>query len=195
MKLIRGKYDLTLNEVSRMFETSDFSALKRFRWLPAFIALKQYERFSMEFAGMFNKDTLNNLIDNDVLRLRIEHIILNVLPVLTAGLMTGDPRFASAFKKRYNRDYTGTADDLELIKGEIEKLTGRYKSLVPASQIVEEKGKGSLKFEEIITYTEMILERSIDRNMKLYQFEYQYKLAVRKAEELQKMNQKYKTSG
>jgi hypothetical protein len=167
-----------------MFEIEDFSIMKRFKFIPTFLLVKHYQRFSLEFAEMFNKDTISSLFLDDVMRLKIINLAQNLLPTIYIGLIsTNDQYFKDVFKERYGKDYTG-GEDLKMIIAEMEKLKGKLGAI--ASPVVEMEKKGSLKFEEVITYVEMILERSIDRNMKLYQFTYQYKLAVKRAEEFQK---------
>lgn len=188
MKLTKDKYSLTLNEVSRMFETGDFKILKRFKIVPAFLLVRQYERFSLEFSEMFNRDLMSQVFEDDVFKLKIINLATNLLPVLYTGLLSSDhPYFRELYKERYGKEYESLAD-LKSIIAEIEKLGMRLKTI--PSPVAQVEAKGAMKFEEVITYVEMILERSIDRNMKLYQFVYQYKLAVKRADEYAKMKDK-----
>jgi hypothetical protein len=171
-----------------MFETGDFKLLKRWRWVPDFLIASQYAKFSLEFSEMFNRETINQVFDDDVFKLKIINLATNLLPVLYTGLMTtGHPYFKEVYKQRYGKDYEGLPD-LKAIIAEIEKLGMRLKTMPSPVQVIEQKG--AMKFEEVITYVEMILERSIDREMKLYQFTYQYKLAVKRAEEFAKLKDK-----
>jgi len=190
MKLFKDKYTLTLNEVSRMFETNDFSILKRFGFVPDFLLLRHYQRFSLEFAEMFNQSTVNELFIDDVMRLKIINLSTNFLPLIYFGLMSSnEPYFREVFRERYGKEYEGL-EDLKSIIAEIEKLGMRLKTMYSPVEVIEQKK--TMKFEEVVTHVEMIMERSIDREMKLYQFVYQFKLAVKRAEEMTKLNERKK---
>ncbi len=79
-------------------------------------------------------------------------------------------------------------EDLKIILAEIEKLGGHLKAI---PEVKPQESEKALRFEEVVAMVEMILERSLDRNMKLYQFQYQYKLAVKRAEEMSKQAEKW----
>ena len=93
------------------------------------------------------------------------------------------------FRERYGKEYEGL-EDLKSIIAEIEKLGMRLKTMYSPVEVIEQKK--TMKFEEVVTHVEMIMERSIDREMKLYQFVYQFKLAVKRAEEMTKLNERKK---
>lgn len=185
MKLLKDKYTLSLNEVSRMFETGDYSILKRWRWVPGWLLKRHYEIFLADFAQMYNRETVNQLFEDDIMRLKIVNLATNLLPLLYNGLLfTEQPYFRELYKNRYGHDYNGI-EDLTAIITEINKLGHRLKVIQSPVAVVQEKE--SMKFEEVIGYVELILERSIDREMKLYQFAYQYRIAVKRAEEMGKI--------
>jgi hypothetical protein len=182
--IFKTKYDLSLNEVSRMFETNDITILCKYRFIPARFALIRFSQFMVEFSEMFNRDEVNELLVDDIQRLKITNRVYNILAAMYQGLlMTGDQRFKDLYKETFGRDYNSLAD-LKVIISEIDRLKGKLKELGSPTKI---QGKGTISFEQIITYVEMILDRSIDREMKLYQFKYQYDLAVKRAAEYAKM--------
>jgi len=188
MKLFKDKYTLTLDEVSQMFETNDFSLLKRFKFIPDFLLLKHYQRFSLDFAEMFNQEMINSLFTDDIMRLKIINLVSNYLPVLYNGLlMTDHPYFREAYRERYGKDYEGL-DDLKSIIAEMEKLGIRLKTISTPVDVMERKD--SMKFEAVINYVELILEMPIPRAMKLYQFKEKYNAAIARAQEMAKLKDK-----
>ena len=184
MKWVKTKYDLSLNEVSLMFEKEDISILKAKRYVPGWILTAGYAKFMLQFSEMFNAQEVNQLFEGDVMRLKIVNRFNNVLAGLYHGLMlTDDDRFKAIYKEMFHRDYNGL-QDLKVIISEMERLKGKYKELLTPEKKVQEGGK--LSFEQVITYVEMVLERAIDREMKLYQFKFQYDLSVKRAKEFEK---------
>ena len=188
MKLFKDKYTLTLDECSKMFETNDFRLLKRFKFIPDFLLVKHYERFSVDFAQTFNQEMVNALFTDDIMRLKIINLVSNFLPVLYSGLMmTEHPYFREAYRARYNKDYEGL-EDLKSIIAEMEKLGVRLKTISTPVEVMERKD--SMKFEAVINYVELILEMPIPRTMKLYQFKEKYNAAISRSQEMAKLKDK-----
>lgn len=185
MKLFKTKYDITLDEVSLMYETGDTRILCKRRWIPAWMVNRYYQRFNLEFSELFNANEVSQLIDDDIMRLKIINRVNNILHPLYMGLLISDkPEFRQIYYDMFGRTYN-EKDGLKAIIREIERLKGKMKEMGMAGEAVQSGQKRS--FEEVITYVEAVLERSLDRDMKLYQFKHQYDLAVRRAMEYEKM--------
>ena len=187
MKWFKDKYTISLNEVSLLFERGDLSILKRVRWVPARLLRGHYERFALEFSELFNQEIVNALFTDDLMRVKIMNRANIFLPSLYHALWFIDfgqvkndnaRYYLDLYREMYGRDYQGLKD-LEPILNEIKRLHGKYKELASPEKVIENKGK--MSFEQVITMVEMILERSINREMKLYQFVYQYDLAIKRA--------------
>lgn len=188
MKLFHDKHTMSLNQLSLMFETNDIGLIRRFRWVPVRLCRRPFERFMIEFSELFNRNEVNDLMSDDFLRFRIITMASLSLPTLYRGLvMTDDPRFRAKYRERFGRDYTNL-DDLKLILNEIGRLQGKLKEMGTPEKVIEEKGK--MSFEEIVTYVELMLEKPIDRTLKLYQFKSQYDAAIRRARAMEKVRAK-----
>lgn len=185
MKWTKTRYDLTLNEVSRMLELNDYTVLKRFAWVPPWVLRRAMDRFAFDLSEMFNTQQIEGLLSSDIMRLKIANRANVLLPALYYGLLlTGDDRFIEMFRQMYGRD-PKSVTDLDVIIKEIKRLGGKLREL--DSLIKDDPGGRRHSFEEIITTVEAILERNIDRSMRLYQFKYQFDLSVKRAKELEKL--------
>lgn len=185
MRFIKSKYELTLNEVSLLFETGKLSILKRSKYVPSFILKRGFEKFSVEFAEMFNREQVNQLIEDDIIKLKIINEVNNILMPLYMGLLISEnPGFRKVYEAKFGRPYQKT-EDLKIIIMEIDRLKHKITEFSHPEKKVKDAKK--LFFEEVITYVETLMERNIDREMKLYQFKFQYDLAVKRAAEMEKM--------
>lgn len=181
MKLFKTKYDITLNEVSLMFETSNPHLLCLKKYIPDFLIARAFERFMVEFTEMFDQDEISNILTDDITKLKITNRIYNLYrPLYHMLLISNDQRFKDIYKKQFGRDYNGLKD-LKVIISEIERLKGKYKELGTAQEKLQ--GREMMSFEKIITTVEMILGRNIPGDLKLYQFKERYDLAVKRAKE------------
>ena len=187
MRWFKDKYQITLDEVSLMLERDDRRLLCRSRWVPGWALNRYYSRFMLEFSELFNASEVSQLIDDDIMRLKIINRVNNILHPLYMGLLISDkPEFKQIFYDTIGKTYN-SKEDLKLIIREIERLKDKIREMGSP----EDQPKGKLSFEEVITYVEMVLERSIDREMKLYQFKYQYDLAIKRSREWEKMKAKH----
>jgi hypothetical protein len=186
--IFKNKYDLSLNDVSLLFERNDLSILKLSKFIPWFLVRKYYAAFILEFTDMFNPKEVSELIDQDMIRFKIANRVTLVLYPLYIGLMLSNAEgFKKIYKDMFGRPYNGI-EDLKVIVNEIDRLKGKIKEMGTPEQMTQ--GRGKVSFEEVIIYVEAILDRGMDRNMKLYQFKFQYDLAIKRAKELEKINKK-----
>ena len=193
MKLLKSKYDLTIREVSILFETDDLSILKLKRWVPGVLLRRHYERFMIEFSELFNKNEVANLLTEDIYRFKIILKVNNILFPLYQGLALELllnrelPDFRKIYADVMGRPYNGNQDLKAIIK-EIERLKSK---LAEASTPVQRvTGHSKMSFEQVIANTEMILDRTLPRDMKLFEFKKQYDLAVLRAKEYEKLKHK-----
>ena len=195
MKLFKDQYNITLEEVSMMFETDNIKVLSKYSILPIKIIKPYHKHFMIIFSEMFNSKEIESLIEDDNTKLRIIHRVYNILTPLYWLLL--NYRFVSSekkklFKDKYKeimgRDYNSD-EDLKLIIGEIKRLKEKLTDFnnIPQKVIKNQK----VSFEEVITYTENVLERTIDRRMKLFQFKREYDLAVKKAKQQERKHGRY----
>lgn len=188
MRLFKDKHSITLNEVSVMFDREDPTVLRRFAWVPAAACRRYYTRFMIEFSELFNRNEINDLLSDDILRFKIVNTALLYLPMLYNGLLfSSDERFRELFKEKFGKDYTAI-EDLKVIITEIDRLKGKLKELGTPQQVVE--SKGVMSFERVIDFVEQIRDLPIDRNIRLFQFKELYDGAVAKARQLEKARAK-----
>ena len=189
MKWVKSKYELTIREVSLMFETEDPRIISRWRWVPAFILNRYYAKFLLDFSEMFNAREVNNLIGEDIYRLKLINRANNILYPVYIGLMLNDshPEFRRIFEDVMGRKYN-SKDDLKLIIKEIERLKSKLAEAGTAQDRVQ--GSEKMSFESVVANTEMMLERSLPRDMRLWEFKKQYDLAIARARELEKLKNK-----
>lgn len=187
--ILHNKYTITLNRCSQMFETLDTSLLLRFGWLPKFLITPRFEKFMIEFNELFNSKEIDSFYEDSFLKLKIFNKVNNLLPALYYGLVISDNKtFLDTFKEMYGKDYEGF-NDLELIINEIKRLNIKAKDMFYEEEKKEKRE--TLSLEKLITNTEAVLERSIDRTTKLFQFKHQYDLAVQRAKEFEKLKNKH----
>lgn len=190
--MIKDKYTLSIQDVSVIFE-KDSPRLISTVWLPGFILRRYYARFLMEFSEMFNGHQMESLLSDDIYRLKIINRVNNILFPMYQGLALElfisreIPEFRKMYEEVMGRKYNGK-EDLKAIIKEIERLKSKLAE-VPAAEMVVSKNK-KLSFEQVIANTEVILDRSLDRNMKLFQFKKQYDLAIARAKEYEKLRSK-----
>jgi hypothetical protein len=75
-------------------------------------------------------------------------------------------------------------EDRESLISEMKRLQDKYKELIKT-----EKSEG-VAFAQIVVSTEIILEMNIDRNIKLYEFQYYMKAATEKIKQIERHNLK-----
>lgn len=191
MKLTKGKYDLTIDQVGVMLETGDYSILKRYRLVPGIIARRAFMRFLVDFAETFNSQKLDQVFEEELMLSKIRTKI-QMLTLLYQGLLNEltygvkNQIFADTFRENFFKDFSGM-EDLKLIIKQMEKLTVQYKEY----SIPKPTGGGpGMSFSEIVANVEMMLERTIPRDMRFYEFKRQFDLAVARAREIEKIRNK-----
>ncbi len=184
MKLLRDKYSLTLSEVSIMFETNDMSVLKTRRWVPRWALRHHFRRFMLEFSELFNPAEVEEMVTADLMRLRITNRVNNLLHPLYMGLLLSDRKdFRDLYFELFGKKYNGK-EDLKVILSEIDRMRSKMSEYTQAGTA---RTGAAVAFEDVITYVEVVLERSLPRDMLLFQFKHQYDLAVLRARELEKI--------
>lgn len=188
MKLYKNRYTLTIQDVSELFETENPRLLCRC-WLPGFLVRRIYTRFLVEFAEMFNGREVQGLIMDDIYRLKIMNRVNNILWPMSMIILLNDthPDFRKMYEEIMGRPYR-SRDDIKLIIKEIERLKSKLEEAGSPMDKVQASSK--LSFEQVIAHTEVMLDRSLDRNMKLYQFKKQYDLAIARAREYERIKQR-----
>ena len=92
---------------------------------------------------------------------------------LYTGLLYQPTPYLEDLYKHYFGKKPETGEDLIKILNEADRLAKRYKAMFQQEKPDDEEDKGA-SLEEVILGVEMILDRTIDRTMKIYQFKYYY---------------------
>lgn len=161
-----------------MFETDDITLISRVR-LPKFLIRWQYTRFMRTFDEMFSGGEVSKELKEESSKIALYNKIKNILPLLYLGLLYEETEYQKElFKHYFGKDFE-KGEDLMLIKNEIGRLSKRFKVMYPEKEVQS----GGLTLEELIVSTESILDRTIDRGLRLYQFKTYYDLAIKKVKD------------
>lgn len=195
--MIHNRYTISIGRVSRMFESGNKRLILKFGWLPGILIKKYYARLLVDIAELVNIELLEHTVSDYIVKLRLMNRINNLLPSLYYLLAFTDKNDVAyhQFKKFFGKPYEGE-NDLKLITEMINNLAARLKELdrLGGANANQNIGDG-IGFEQVIVYCETILERHIPRDLKLYEFGYIYKSAVKRARELQRSASKSKKKG
>ena len=190
--IYHNKYTISLERLSTMIETRNRRLILRYYWLPVRVSRAVYDDFLKEFSKIFNSEEIDFVVETTLDQMALSNKIQIYYPAIFTGLAyTPHPRFRELYKKEFGKEYRNTKD-LDLIVKKIEFLSKKLREQRAIEQ-ERDKGKrseGGISFEKIITNVETVLERPIDRRMKLYQFKFAYDSAVEKGKALEKLRRK-----
>lgn len=106
---------------------------------------------------------------------------INMLELLYYGLQFSLTKEYVADFKEIFRTEPKSISDLGRIEKEIKRYDGLLSDVSSAKKKTDEK---EVKFAESIAAVESVLEYAIDRNISVYQFKFQYDLALKKIREI-----------
>jgi hypothetical protein len=167
-----------------MFATEDQRKVFRLPFMALFFGKKSIEKAYVGFMDTFNElfDPRDGrrILQQEALRLMLFNKINVLLPTLYWSLKYKPSKeLHDEFKEYFGKDPKG-AEDLYLIVNEIRKLTNRFKLLyLNKEKDDKEEESGPFQLEALITSIETIIERPLDRNLKVYQLRPYNQLAIK----------------
>jgi hypothetical protein len=129
------------------------------------------------FDEMFSGQEISKAVKEESTQIAAYNKIKNILPILYLGLLYEEtPYMKELYLHLFGKEFK-TGEDLLIIQSEIKRLTKRYKLMYKEKPMQE----GST-LEELIIGVEMLLDRTIDRELKLYQFKTYHEMALKQAD-------------
>lgn len=142
--------------------------------MPKFLLRFAYLKFEKKYNEFFNIKKENKLAD-DWYVLRLRNTVNNYLPALYYGILYGnDDEIKERFKNKFGK-YPETAEDLNMIVKEIDRLLDMLKVL--DSQTDNEDGIG---FSELVALIENSRGIPINRDITLWDFKQIHDIEVKK---------------
>ena len=188
MKLTHDIYTMKIQDFSLMIELERTEMIKKFSWLwlPSKIIKAKHDKLMMDFMELINQNEISQHFDKEKIKLILFNECNNTLPLLYIGLQSGgnDEMFED-FKYRFGKDFESW-DDLKMILDEIIFIKQKYDSY----NIEEPQSTDKFSIETLLINLEATLERSIDRNLKVYSIKGYYLQAQKKIEAMNKQNTK-----
>jgi hypothetical protein len=130
------------------------------------------------FDEMFTGQEISKAVKEESIRIAAENRIKNTLPILYLGLLYEEtPYMKEVYLDLFGKEFK-VGEDLLIIQSEIKRLIKRYNLMYKKEKPAQE----GTTLEELIIGVEMLLDRTIDRELKLYQFKTYHEMALRKAE-------------
>lgn len=176
--MFHTKYTITLNHMSLMLELNDASMLCRIPNIPARMARRRFAKFMAQYEADFaGSDNLR--FRQEIARTMAWHKIKNILPLLYTGLLYNPSEYNQSIFEHYFGyiPEVGDAVPLMRITDEIDRLSKRFKEMYNREAPEQQK---SVSFEDIVLSVETILDRPIDRSLKLFQFKKYYDLSLQR---------------
>lgn len=179
--MIHTRHTITLSRLGLMLETGNIRLVARYRLTPWFMVRRGYRKLMTHFDSVFSEGSSE--FKDEVIRLKMWNKMLTLLPALHTLLASDKSEYAEElFEHYYGRKYESD-EDLKLIRSEMQKISKRYKVMFRKKKT--DAPAESVSFENIIQGVETILEKShIPREIKLYQFEEYYHLALKRLNEI-----------
>jgi len=153
------------------------------RHLPKAAVKKAYLRFIDQYQQMFagHSSVMHRAETQKVL---MWHKIETILPLLHRGLLYfPNDYFLGVYEEYFGdkpdpNDLEKMSEALAKIKKEMERLRQYFRDTYEAPQKQKAIQDEGVTFEDIIINTELVIEKVLSRDLKLYQFEKYYHLAL-----------------
>lgn len=175
MKLVYNIYSMPIGRYSLMDKTGNTRLISRI-WMPKKIRLFKYAELQVEVSKMFKL----NPLDNEIQKLWMLNKIILMKAVYTALTISRVKSALDYFEENYGE--FRKLSDLKILAADIKRMEGKLREINSSQKGASEKQD----FEMIISGVELILDRSLNRSLTLFEFNHQYKLAMKKAKASEK---------
>jgi hypothetical protein len=181
--LFHNRHTISIGRLAILMDSQNINLVKRVN-IPVFkfMLAKAYNRLMVEIGETLNKSELHREIESGILKVKLYNKAFNLYPALIELCsLTWDQSHLDKIE-----EITGyklqKLEDRKILIEEARRLQDKYKEL-----LVEEKKEG-VSFAQVIISVEIVLGMNIDRNIKLYEFEYYMKAASEKIRQLEEAN-------
>ena len=183
--MFHNRYTISIGQLTVLMDSGNMKLVKNTRLpLPVFMLRRAYARLLQEVAESINRTGLEQEIQSRIIRAKTFNKAYNLYPTLVNLIsVTWDKKHLDLIKEITGLELK-KLEDREYLIAEMKRLQDKYKELVKS-----ERSEG-VSFAQIIVSTEILLEMSIDRNIKLYEFEYYMKAANEKLKQIEKWQQR-----
>jgi len=183
--LFHNKYTISIGKLGVLLDSQNINLVKRINIpMPKFLLSRAYSNLIVQVNETLNRTALNKEIETGILRTKLYNKAFNLYPALVdLCSITWDDKHLKKIE-----EITGLVlkkiEDRKFLIDETVRLQDKYREL-----LVEEKKEG-ISFIQVIINVEIILDFKLDRNLKLYEFEYYMKMASDKIREIETANEK-----
>lgn len=183
--LFHTRHTINIGNLAIMLDAKDQSKVKRLNIpLPKKMVKKAYEKLLIEVNETLNKTALERELESGVLRVKLYNKAFNLYPALvTLVSLTWDQEHRDKIKEITGIELV-KLEDRESLINETKRLQDKYKELIV------KKSDDGVSFSQVIISTEIVLDFSISRNIKLFEFQYYMKAASDKIKQLEARSQK-----
>ena len=191
MKLTHDKYTITLRRLTMLTEQGRINLVKRYWFCPWFIRNRGYKQLMQQVSIIFGNKEDKEALESHALWLGLnrDRLILDGLK-MAVKYKYNDASTKEFYNRVVRRDLPDKKTALHIIDTKIEGAIKRMNAIAyQMRNNKDEKTNKGITLNEIIERIESIIERPIDRELRLFEFEAKYKEALNKVKQLQKQSQ------
>jgi len=173
------KFTITLERFGRMIDSKENRFACKYTWMPKFIQQAAFERLSEQFSEMVSKNQIQKVITSKMLEVNLYNKVNSLLPSLYWCLyIRPEEKHLQFYYNYFGKECKGEKE-LQLILNEIKRLASKYKELFGVAK--HEDNSAEFNFSFLVGGIEMVLDRVLDRRLKLYELEYFYSKALERS--------------
>lgn len=191
MKLTHDKYTITLRRLTMLTEQGRINLVKRYWFCPWSTRNRGYKELMQQVSVIFGNKKDKEALEAYELWLSFnrDELILEGLK-LAVKYQYEYRRTELFYKQVIRRSMPAKMQAINIIDSKINACS-KKKNKIEDNQTTEQTNNDSKSFtlNEIIERIESIIERPIDRELRLFEFEAKYKEALNKVKQLQKQSQ------
>lgn len=178
--MFHNRHTISIGRLAILLDNKDINLVKRWNIpLPKKIIRKAYDRLLLEVGETLNKTAFEKEIESGVLKIKMFNKAFNLYPAMVdLCSITWDKEHLDKIKEITGIELKRIEDRQALIN-ETKRLQDKYKELN-----VSQPSEG-VSFAQVIISTEIVLDFSISRDIKLFEFQYYMKAASDKIKQME----------
>lgn len=178
--MFHNRHTISIGRLAVLMDSRDLNLVKRFNIpLPKFMLKKAFNRLMKDVSETLNKTALEKEIESGIIKTKLFNKAFNLYPaIITLLTICWDKEHLDKIEEITGYRLT-KLEDREILINETKRLQDKYKELS-----VQQRSEG-VSFVEVIVSTELILEMTLPRETKLYEFQYYMKKANDKIKQLE----------
>lgn len=178
--MFHTRHTISIGRLAILLDNKDINLVKRWNIpMPKKLIQRAYEKLIVEVGETLNKSALEKEIESGVLKIKMYNKAYNLYPAMVdLCSISWDAKHRELIKEITGIELV-KLEDREALIAETKRLQDKYKELSKA-QPVE-----GVSFAHIIISTEVVLDFSISRDIKLFEFQYYMKAASDKIKQME----------